>query len=111
MSEELDLQIADYLQRLATKNHPITGKQIAREFDLPSDQDVRHAIHRLRVEHGLVQICSGHYGYFWSGDPEDWAECANHLEGRWSQIYQVWLVYQKALKRDVKQTELQLLKE
>lgn len=108
MSAELDYRIADYLQRLATKIHPITGKQIARQFSLPSDQDVRHAIHRLRVEHGLIQICSDHQGYFWSEDPGDWAECAAHLESRWSQIYQVWLAYQKALKRDVKQRELQL---
>lgn len=108
MSEKLDLRIAEHLRELATKTHPLTGRQIARQFDLPSDQNIRDTIHRLRVEHGLVQICSDHRGYFWSKDPEDWAECAAHLEGRWSQIYQVWLAYQRALKRDVKQAELNI---
>jgi len=106
MSDKLDIEIGRYIENLATKTSPITGKQIAREFNLTSDLKLRESVHRLRVYRGLIEICSDHRGYYWSEAPEDWQECMNHLDGRWIQIKQVSDKYRERLRTNVKQAEL-----
>jgi len=88
------------------KTCPISGDEIAKILDLQGSQATRRIVHYLRTQLGYVQILANGKGYFWSDDPEDWAEYASQLHKRWVQICEVESVIRRRLKLGIRQGSL-----
>jgi len=103
--QNLNQKVLDLIKS-RDKSCPISGDEIAKILDLQGSQATRRIVHYLRTQLGYIQILANGKGYFWSDEPEDWAEYAERIHKRWFETYQVEQAIRRRLKSGVRQESL-----
>lgn len=81
---DIEAKAKGIASRLMISGEKVTGEQLAREFGLAGDEQVRDVIHwaRTQGDPAISRIAAGRSGYFWAPTKEVGLPTIKGLRGR-----------------------------